>query len=237
MPPRHGPMDRPDLRRALTLARTAVVAVVSGRAAADARRILGRDDVLVIDNHGLEWLEPGAAEPSTPAGLAAPMADLHALLARLPATGGVTVEDKGLSATIHVRNASDPAAANAALETWLRANLPATLGLRRGRMSLELRPAGAGDKGTALASLVERHALRGLLLLGDDVTDLDMFRAAIALRATGAVRVAILAVAGEREVPSEVAASADALLPSPHAAVDVLRALGDDLSGGAPRSG
>ncbi|HEX6139850.1 MAG TPA: trehalose-phosphatase [Candidatus Limnocylindria bacterium] len=272
-------MDRPDLGRALTLARAAlaaapaglltdldgtlapivrdpaaaralpgagealaklasglaVVAVVSGRAASDARRILGREDVLVIGNHGLEWLEPGAAEASTPTDLGAPGADLHAVLAALPASPGVTVEDKRLSATIHVRNAPDPGAAGEALEAWLGANLPASLVLRRGRMSLELRPAGAGDKGTALTALVERHGLRGVVLLGDDVTDLDMFRAAIALRSEGGVRAAILAVAGEREVPPEVAASADAVLQSPRAVVDLLRALARDLSG-APRS-
>src|SRR5215211_3468600 len=37
----------------------ALVGVVTGRAAADARRLLGSDALLVIGNHGLEWLEPG----------------------------------------------------------------------------------------------------------------------------------------------------------------------------------
>ncbi|HET6381006.1 MAG TPA: trehalose-phosphatase, partial [candidate division Zixibacteria bacterium] len=43
--------------------RGVLVGVVSGRAAADVRRLLGTDRLLVIGNHGLEWLEPGAATP------------------------------------------------------------------------------------------------------------------------------------------------------------------------------
>ncbi len=46
-----------------------------------------------------------------------------------------------------------------------------------------------GDRSPAV---VERFGLRGLLVLGDDVTDLDMFRAAAALRAAGRLRAAIL---------------------------------------------
>ena len=45
--------------------------------------------------------------------------------------------------------------------------------------------AGAADKGTAVAQLITRHGLRGLVVLGDDVTDLDMFRAAGEARARG----------------------------------------------------
>src|SRR5262245_36331912 len=40
--------------------RLAVVAVISGRAPDDARIRLGTDRLLVIGNHGLERLEPGA---------------------------------------------------------------------------------------------------------------------------------------------------------------------------------
>jgi hypothetical protein len=78
---------------------------------------------------------------------------------------------------------------------------------------------------------ITRYALRGLLLLGDDVTDLDMFRAAAEARATGRLRATILAVAGSGEVPSAVAAAADALLPDPAAAAELLSALADGSRG------
>ena len=46
--------------------RLAVTGIVTGRAAADARAIAGVPQLLVVGNHGLEWLEPMADQP-TPA--------------------------------------------------------------------------------------------------------------------------------------------------------------------------
>jgi trehalose 6-phosphate phosphatase len=92
-------------------------------------------------------------------------------------------------------------------------------------MSVELRPSGLGDKGTALRAIVERHDLHGVLVLGDDVTDLDMFRATAALRSDGRVHAAILAVGASGEVPSEVGEAADSVLDGPARVVDLLRAL------------
>jgi trehalose 6-phosphate phosphatase len=99
--------------------------------------------------------------------------------------------------------------------------------LRPGRMSLEIRPAAAGDKGSALDALVARHALRGVLVMGDDTTDLDMFRAAAEARARGELAAAILAVAGGDEVPPSVAAAADAVLPDPRAVASLLAELAE----------
>ena len=204
--------------------RIAVVGIVSGRAAADARRILGRDDVLVIGNHGLEWLEPGAEEPVASPELAAAAQAVERALAVVPDEPGVIAEAKGLSATVHFRNAPDPLAAGARVLAALEEAAIPGVALRPGRMSLELRPAGAGDKGTAVASVVERFGLRGLIVIGDDVTDLDMFRAAHRAREAG-VAVAIIGVGGGGEVPPEVAAAADALVADPAAVVTLLDAL------------
>jgi trehalose 6-phosphate phosphatase len=213
--------------------RLAVVGVVSGRAAHDARRIVGVPSMLVVGNHGLEWLEPGAdATEATTA--EATTADprirecLSAALARVPDEPGLVVEDKGLSATIHYRNAADPRAVRRRVLDALAPAIGPGLALREGRMSVELRPSGAGDKGTALAAVVARHGLRGLVVLGDDITDLDMFRAAADLRGAGRLRAAIIAVGGDGEVPSEVAANADEILPSPAEAVALLTAVAGD---------
>jgi trehalose 6-phosphate phosphatase len=204
--------------------RIAVVGIVSGRAAADARRILGRDDILVIGNHGLEWLESGADAPVASPELEAAARAVERALAAVPDEPGVTAEAKGLSATVHFRNAPDPAAAGARVRAALEAAAISGVALRPGRMSLELRPAGAGDKGTAVASVIERFGLRGLVVIGDDVTDLDMFRAALRARAAG-VTAAVIGVGGGGEVPREVAAAADSLLPDPAAIVRMLEDL------------
>jgi len=158
---------------------------------------------------------------------------LGRLLASLPLERGVTVDDKRYSATVHYRRAADPAGARERILAALRGAAPLTadtpIELSEGRMSVELRAAGAGDKGTALRELVERFGLRGILVLGDDVTDLDMFRAAAELRAGGELDAAIIAVGGDApsEVPAGVLAAADEVLAGPD---EVVRLLGAALA-------
>jgi len=203
-----------------------VVAIVTGRAAHDARRILGSagDEVLVIGNHGLEWLEPGADAASVDPALTPLRATIADLLGRIPAVPGVEIEDKGLSATIHYRRAPEPKIARARLLESLLGTSGRDIDVREGRRSIELRPAGRGDKGTALRAVVQRFGLRGLVVAGDDATDLDMFAATRELRSEGVIS-AVLGIAGGREVPAEIAATVDYLLPDPVAFVRLLTSL------------
>jgi trehalose 6-phosphate phosphatase len=206
-------------------ARLAVVAVISGRAPDDARRRLGTDRLLVIGNHGQERLDPGEERAALSPELAQAAQAIQAVLARVPPEEGVWVDDKGPSATIHYRSTPEPAAAAERIAAALGDVSHDGLTLRPGRMSWELRAAGSADKGTAVAQLVSRHGLRGLVVLGDDVTDLDMFRAASEARARGELNATVLAVAGGDEVPPAVAAAADAVLPDAQAVAELLAAL------------
>ncbi|MDQ6683376.1 MAG: trehalose-phosphatase [Chloroflexota bacterium] len=222
--------------------RLAVVAVVTGRAALDARARIGVSRLLLVGNHGIEWLAPGAERPD-----ANPLAQsvgrlLKATLSGLPAEPGIRVEEKGLSATIHYREAAEPAQTRERLLAALEGRLDG-LELREGRASLELRPVGVGDKGRALRTIVDRYSLRGLLVLGDDVTDLDMFRVAAELRQDGRLALALIgAVQGGTEVPAEVAGAADLVVDSVEAAASMLRALAfddnhDNHEGAGPSAG
>ncbi|HEU5325761.1 MAG TPA: trehalose-phosphatase [Candidatus Limnocylindria bacterium] len=203
-----------------------VVAIITGRAALDARRMTGVPGLLIAGNHGTEWLEPTADEPVAAPGMEDVRSRLDRALARLPELEGVPIEHKGLSAAIHYRNAPDPAATRRAILDGLGDVGGEGLELRHGRMTVELRAIGAADKGTATRALVERHALRAVVVLGDDVTDLDMFRAVIALRAEGRVRGLVVGVGGgDHEVPEEVRGAADVLLRDPAEAAAFLEGL------------
>jgi trehalose 6-phosphate phosphatase len=202
----------------------AVVGFITGRAAADARRIAGLPELLVVGNHGLEWLDPGGTQPRHAVDRARTAALLRAALGEVPAEPGLAIDEKGLSATIHYRNSPRPARARSRILAAL-AQLPDGLELREGRLSVELRPAGAGDKGTALRQVVAGYRLRGLVVAGDDLTDLDMFRAAAEMRAGGELAAAIVAVGGRGEVPGEVAEAADATVAGPAELVALLAAI------------
>jgi trehalose 6-phosphate phosphatase len=206
--------------------RLAVVAIVTGRAPLDARRLIGVPGLLIAGNHGMEWLEPGASEPHTTDDASDVRRRLDDLVGRLPYLDGVVLEHKGISASVHYRSAPDPDAARAAIVDALGDVESHGFRTGRGRRIVELRPVGMGDKGSAVRAIVERFGLRGVVVMGDDVTDLDMFHAVADLRDAGRIRGTIIGVGGaDHEVPAEITAAADALLPDPASAAAFLAGL------------
>jgi trehalose 6-phosphate phosphatase len=157
------------------------VALITGRSLEAARSIAGLTEVAYAAGHGLTlWIEgrtevaPGL-EPY-PELVRRAEHDLEALVSRVP---GVQFENKGPLLAVHYRRAANRTAARAAILSAIGGSRAAG-GFRthEGRMVIELRPPLAVDKGTALETLAERLELRGMVCLGDDVTDIDMFEAA-----------------------------------------------------------
>ena len=203
--------------------RLAVVALVTGRAPLDARRLAGVPGLLIAGNHGMEWLEPDADEAHAAPGEASFRDHLNEVIAGLPDLPGIVVEHKGVSASVHYRNAPDPDATRAAILDALGDIEHRGLRIGHGRMIVELRPIGLGDKGSAVHVIVERYRLRGVVVMGDDITDLDMFRAVDELRAAGRIRGTIIGVgSADHEAPGEIVAAADAMLVDPVAAARFL---------------
>jgi trehalose 6-phosphate phosphatase len=200
-----------------TLARgLAVVAIITGRAPLDARRLVGIPGLLIVGNHGMEWLDAAAGAPEVSPDAASVPVRLDRVLARIPDLPGVVPEHKTVSASVHYRGAPDPGAARAAILEALGDVEADGLRIGHGRMIVEVRPVGLGDKGSAVHAIVERFGLRGVVVMGDDLTDLDMFRAVDDLRASGGIRGAIVGVGGaDHEVAPEVLAAADVMLADP----------------------
>ena len=172
------------------------LALVSGRAANDARRMVSVSNVWVIGNHGAEVIAPDGEQTVDPqvAQYQGAMARARAkLTAMLKPVVGVLVEDKRWSLSIHYRQA-DPHVLprlQAIVEGVAR-----DLGLRvhGGKMVFEIRPPVLVDKGTAVYALAQR--LQGLadgaslLFAGDDRTDEDAFRV-LRMRAPQAITVRV----------------------------------------------
>lgn len=224
-----GLVDGADGALAALADRLAVVAIITGRMPLDAQRLVGVPDLLIAGNHGTEWLEPGQAQPSAAPGAEAIGHAIEEALARVPSMPGVVADHKGVSASVHYRQAPDPSAARSAILVALGDLEPLGLRIGHGRMIVEIRPPGLGDKGTAAREIVERFGLRGVVVMGDDTTDLDMFSAVASMRAAGRLRAAIVAVGGaDHEVPPEVTAAADVVLATPVEAAELLAQLAGD---------
>jgi trehalose 6-phosphate phosphatase len=137
--------------------------------------------------------------------------------ARLPA--GVQVESKGLSLTVHYRQAPD---AEAEVLAWAERTGAATgLSVRSAKRSAELHPPLAVDKGTSVLALSEGCDV--VAYLGDDVGDLPAFAALDQLAAAG-VTTCKVAIASD-ELHRDVVAAADVVLDGPHAVVAALEPL------------
>lgn len=203
-----------------------LVAVISGRSAADAQRLLQLDRVVYMGNHGLERRARGRTVVAPEARPYLPLITqtLTALASRLPDTG-VVIEDKGATASIHYRQSPDPELAKSAI---LDALLPLAeqYGLRisYGRRVVELRLPVALDKGSALRDLVRDYHLRSVIFLGDDMTDLDAMRALQALRSSGVVTGLSVGVVGP-ETPDQIAQEADLTVSGVDAVAGLLTGL------------
>ncbi len=139
--------------------------------------------------------------------------------AEFDAPEGVGVERKGLSVTLHVRPAPEH-------DEWARHFAEAEaarrgLGLYVARMSYELRPPLAIDKGTVVGQLVD--GLHTACFIGDDRGDLFAFDALDRFTADGgtALKVAVRST----EAPAELIERADEILDGPPAVVARLRDL------------
>jgi trehalose 6-phosphate phosphatase len=196
---------RAELRRLAT--RYKLVACLSGRAGADARRLVAVDGIEYVGNHGLEL------HPQVEA--------LTADLARFRDSVAVPVEDKGVTLAYHYRDAPDEEAARAELELVAERARAAGLDARWGRKVLEVRPQVGADKGTAVRTLLERSGASRALYAGDDTTDLDAFRGLDEAGLEYALRVGVASAEGPRELQE----AADLVVAGPDELAELLRAL------------
>ncbi len=197
------------------------VGIISGRPATFLATQLGGNGLLLSGLYGLETADDDGVHTTPDAEHWRQAVD--DVVARGEAafgagTGG-GVERKGLSLTVHYRN--DPSRRDD-IEAWARLEAERSgLVLHPARMSVELRPPLARDKGTVLAEAAA--GLRAACFLGDDRGDLEAFEALARLAADGVavVRVAV----NSDEAPAELLERADLVVEGPEGALDLLRRL------------
>lgn len=170
------PRDTRDLLVRLSDATDGALAIVSGRSLADVDRILAPLMLCASGSHGAELRGAGALPVSK-----APLAALQAAadtVDQFAGPKGLLVERKPTAVALHYRAAPQHADACRALIERLAGSDPAQRALH-GKMVSELTLA-AYDKGTALGVFSRVAPFKGRVpvMVGDDVTDEDGFRAA-----------------------------------------------------------
>jgi trehalose 6-phosphate phosphatase len=209
--------------------RYGVVACVSGRRAADARRIVALGSIAYLGSHGSEVLRPGSTTPQMDR-------ELQAWTRRVQgfARGAfsermrklrVRLEDKEAIAAFHWRGVPDEEAAQAAIEEVAVAAEKAGFTPHWGRKVLEIRPPVRIDKGAGIVALLRDTDLVAGLYVGDDTTDLDAFRGLTELVDVGRLGTALRVGVSSDEGPSALQEEADLMVDGTDGVRDLLRAL------------
>ncbi|MFI2610654.1 trehalose-phosphatase [Kitasatospora sp. NPDC018619] len=220
------------LRRLAPVVRAVVVTGRPAGVAAEYGGFAGVPGLVVLGHYGAERWEAGVVSaPEVHPGVAGARAALPGVLERVGAPEGTWVEDKGRSVAVHTRRTAEP---ERVLEL-LRApvgELAAAHGLvvEPGRLVLELRPPGV-DKGAALTGFLRERGARSVLYAGDDLGDVAAFAAVEEQRAQGLAGLLVCAGAVGDAPVRELADRADLVVGGPEGVVELLTALGDELTG------
>jgi trehalose 6-phosphate phosphatase len=197
--------------------RFAAVALVSGRPAGWLAARVAVEGVRYLGLYGMEEIHQGRLTVAPDAEAVRPAA--QAALVELRADPAVTasgayLEDKGLTAGVHLRRVADPARWAGPVEAAARrAAERHGLELAPGRLVYELRPAVRLDKGSAVRRVVAEARAGLVVAAGDDRGDLAAFAAVEQLAAGGldGLRVAVASA----EAPAELLGRADLVVDGP----------------------
>jgi trehalose 6-phosphate phosphatase len=206
-----------------------LVGCISGRRAIAAKELVGLAGLVYVGNHGYEILDPGETQPRLDPTVARGAASTRKFVETLNSArldvAGIRLEDKGPIQALHWRGAPSQAAAELQAEEVAALAQAGGLVPRWGRKVLELRPVAGIDKGAAATRLLQADGLSGALSGGDDVTDLDAFRALRSMRSSERLKVAVCVGVASDEAPPALAEESDVLVAGTGGFIDVLQAL------------
>jgi trehalose 6-phosphate phosphatase len=212
-----------------------VVACISGRGAAEARRIVGVGGVTYAGAHGAELLFPGQSQAELLPAFATWADRVRAFaLAQDSAElrkRRIRIEDKRAIFAFHWRGAPDEDAARALVEKIAADAESAGFITHWGRKVLEVRPPVPINKGRAVRELMRRKPVRSAVFGGDDATDLDVYDTLAELRAEGALDHAVCVGVRSDEGPAAIVERADLVVDGTDGFVQVLEVLAAKLRG------
>ncbi len=221
------PKELRELLRRLS-GRCRVVAGISGRAAEEAFKLVGLEEIVYYGNHGFEVLRGSEVEvipEATP--YRAAIEELEEKAREELGPLGAFIEEKGITASIHYRNVSSEVGERCKAFVKREGE---RLGLRItvGRGVVEARPPVRADKGTSVRRLIEEYSPERALFIGDVTTDLDAFRELEALREEGVLVETLRVGVKSDEGPLEITSESDLIVDGVEGVEEVLRVLAEE---------
>jgi len=219
------------------------VAVVTGRPARQALDLGGLEAVgNAVGDHGRElfvlgqygnerWtsVERRVISPTPPRGLATFTSSLPRVMRRAEAAEA-WIEEKGLAVAVHTRRLPDPEEALERLLPLLReAAEEHGLDLEPGHLVVEVRARGM-HKGAAVRRLVDELDARAVVFAGDDLGDVEAFKAVRDLRGDDFAGLTVCSASPEGRTPEPLRELADVVVDGPDGVLDLLRRIAADAA-------
>lgn len=181
------PKKTKEIFKALSENNQCRVAIISGRALRDIKKLVGLKGIIYVGNHGLEIDAPGIVLPSFifPRIKVIMRNIKNDLKKRLLGMKGIFLEDKGITLSIHYRLATKASfiKMQSVFKETVRPYLArGKIKINKGKKVFEIRPSTQWNKGYAVLCLLERlaasHGEKDALpiYIGDDATDEDAFK-------------------------------------------------------------
>lgn len=224
----------PETTRQLLIAisrRYGVLAAVSGRRASEARAMVSIGSATYIGSHGAELLKAGWTEAVLDPDVREWIARIDAFRRESDTTElrrrRVRIEDKGTIVAFHWRGAGDEEAAKAAVDVLATQAEASGLEVHWGRKVMEARPPVRIDKGAGVTNLLTQAGIESALYAGDDVTDLDAFRALRDMTASGVLKHAVCVGVSSEDGPAAIEEEADLVVDGTDGMRELLAALAE----------
>lgn len=157
------------------------IAIVTGRSLKDIRKMIGSNGLIYAANHGAEIFYDGKILLKKSESFRRPLRllvkELKEALLQIP---GIYMENKGVSAAVHLRRVDRRYHRNIRETVKRKAATVLSHGLKLtyGKMVIELRPADHWNKGDAVLWIWKKLAPDHFpYYVGDDLTDEDAFQA------------------------------------------------------------
>lgn len=210
-------------------ARLGLVACVSGRPAADAKRLVGVGGAVYAGAHGAELIDPTSGEVERAPELEAWRTPVKRFVESLDPTdlrrAGIRLEDKSFIQALHWRGTEHDEDAERIVAQTETAAREHGFEIHRGRMVLEIRPPIDFSKGIAVSRLVRSSGVTAAAYCGDDNTDVDAFDALIQLRSQGKLEAALCVGVNSEEAPPRLLEQADVMVDGTRGVLDFLRGI------------
>ncbi len=214
------------------------VVAISGRAAADARRLVGLPELDYAGNHGFELMTASGRIISEDVAAAsmnvtAALTEVASLEDALP--DGLIIEDKTFTGSVHYRLTKNPEASAIVLKAVL-SEIADRYGLllTEGRLVFELRPRLDINKGVFVVNDIRLRGIKTAAFLGDDITDLDGFRALRELTESGELLASAAIGVRAPESPARVLTESDLMVDGVTGMVAELQRFAAELSNWSP---